>query len=404
MTRSTRLRRIFWFTAAAALCAALAASASLVLPAGAFDKGTISTKGEGKQVKKSKVVKTGGNPPQEITLTKFDDPPDGRPARSLPASAARTVEPDECDVADFCDHWRLKVPVPDGLLSGDDYDLKVLLEWCDTSALDLALYDNKQVKLDNAELRKKPGDDQYQPSDTTSDYTRVAFKGQGTLKEKCQNPARPNDPPTTFTRKENVITLATPDLPYREANVAGQDPHNYNLTVLLFSGTNTSGYWLSAWVEVKPYQEPGEVLEPDAEPTSQSAPIEILPEDDFAAFDPGSSLFTDPDLSLSLNRRRPRIRDLFDQYGALDADDTGESVVLGEVETDVDPLLESIKGSNLEDELAAPTLEAAGLLEEELPPPPPAAVVAVSLLVLPVAGAIGSAIFAVRRRSAFRLV
>lgn len=76
--------------------------------------------------------------------------------------------------------------------------------------------------------------------------------------------------------------------------------------------------------------------------------------------------------------------------------------VLGAVESSVDPLLESIKASSLEDELAAPELQTA-VSEEPPPVPPSGALVAVSMAALPVLALGATALFLIRRRRAFRL-
>lgn len=77
-------------------------------------------------------------------------------------------------------------------------------------------------------------------------------------------------------------------------------------------------------------------------------------------------------------------------------------VDLGQVEAAVDPLLESIKGSRLEDDLEAPELEVASA-KEPPPVPPSGTTVAVSLAALPIVAAGGGLTFLLRRRSAFRL-
>lgn len=297
-------------------------------------------------------------------------------------SLVRAPEPPVCDVAPHCDTIPIKIVEPQASKDGGRFSVTIQLTWTNDSILQVALFDNGQVRGGAGRL---PTESEtwdpltYDPQATAVPYTVIS----GGLPD----PRNPN--------RSRIMELNSQD----HQLIFG----DYNLVVLYASGVVVTKYTVSGSMSITlPDDQPFEILDPDATPLPFSnevfgaLPQEVV--DPIVEADGAVGPLLAGPVPL-----RPRVLSGTERATPVAAPAVDEGpAALAAVDSTLDPLLQSIKQNSLEDQLAAPPLQVAAAVEAP-PVPPSGTSLVVGIFALPVVGGIGFGGFWLRRRSSLRL-
>lgn len=284
----------------------------------------------------------------------------------------------------YCDTIPIKILVPKAAEDGGSFLVKISVKWqqfqgppvsIDDPTMIVNLWDNKQIK---ARLARDPGEDGWDPFANVNPYTLV--KG------------------------------ALEDRPNKQYKISIEDPTevDYNLVVFLRVGSNgplgvngmLNPYIVEASMEIdQPPELPFELIDDDNVLSFFDGPFTPVAENLAPVAERLDDLTGGTATAPSSGRRGPRVLSETTTVTPLGSDD---SVTLDALDASIDPLLRSIKESNLADELAAPPLQVAAA-EVKVPTVPAGATVLLSILVTPVLGSLVLGGYLLRRRAAMRI-